>query len=152
MPGPARTPTAILQARGSWRAADRAKTEPQDDVQAPAAPKWLSKEAKAHWKFIVPILLSRRTLSVADLGHLVGMCEWWAEYVRAAARLNTWRSRYYVNPVDHPRVRMRSAWEQYSKIAQRFGLTPADKTKVNAAPPAKPKVDKPTVPVLRIAR
>jgi P27 family predicted phage terminase small subunit len=153
MPGPARTPQAILEARGSWLAKDRAKTDPHDDVRAPEPPRWLSKVGREHWTFIVPLLIARRTISAADFGHLVGMCEWWAEYVGAIAALRKLGKKSFKGHLlDHPRVRQRSAWEQYTKAAQRFGVTPADKTKVNAAPPAKPKVDKPTVPVLRIAR
>lgn len=38
------------------------------------APSWLSKEAKAEWKRILPSLAKRRILTVADLGSVENYC------------------------------------------------------------------------------
>jgi P27 family predicted phage terminase small subunit len=153
MPGPPRTPNEILTARGSWLAKDRAEAAPQDELAAPEMPAGLSKEARQHWQYIVPRLLTRRTISTSDVGHLVGMCMWWGEFTRAGAAVAKLAKKPFKGHlIDHPRVVMRSAWEQYSKAAARFGLTPADKSRVQAAPEEKKPEKKPAVPVLRIAR
>lgn len=153
MPGPPRTPTKILDARGSWLAKQRAADEPDDNVAAPEMPRDMGDEAERHWNYIVPKLLSRRTLTPSDFGFLVGMCQWWGEYARAAARVAKLdKSPFKGHVVDHPRVVMRSAWEQYSKAAARFGLSPADKSRVQAASEAKLPDAKPSFPILRIAK
>lgn len=42
--------------------------------KAPAAPSWLSAEAKKEWRRVVPILLERRILTNGDLGSLENYC------------------------------------------------------------------------------
>lgn len=42
--------------------------------KAPSAPAWLSKDAKAEWRRVVPILVDRRILTTADLGSLENYC------------------------------------------------------------------------------
>lgn len=42
--------------------------------KAPAAPGWLSSEAKKEWRRVVPILLERRILTTGDLGSLENYC------------------------------------------------------------------------------
>jgi P27 family predicted phage terminase small subunit len=140
MPGPAPTPTAILAARGSWRADERIN-EPQDAVAAPECPRWLKGEARKEWFRVVPILLARRTLSEADFGHLSGMCQWWGEYVNAVRRVRQLRGTFAGHPIDHPRVLKSQAWKEYAKAAQQFGLSPASRTRVSAAS-GKPTNDK----------
>ena len=41
---------------------------------APAAPGWLSKDAKAEWRRVMPGLVQRRILTRADLGSLENYC------------------------------------------------------------------------------
>jgi P27 family predicted phage terminase small subunit len=41
---------------------------------APAAPTWLSKDAKAEWKRVMPILVERKILTVADLASFENYC------------------------------------------------------------------------------
>ncbi len=42
--------------------------------KSPAAPSWLSDEAKREWKRVMPTLVERRILTVADLGSLESYC------------------------------------------------------------------------------
>lgn len=42
--------------------------------KAPSAPSWLSAEARAEWKRVMPSLVQRRILTVADLGSLESYC------------------------------------------------------------------------------
>ncbi|MHB2165725.1 phage terminase small subunit P27 family [Alsobacter sp. R-9] len=41
---------------------------------APKAPAWLSKDAKAEWSRVVPVLVERRVLTDADLGCVEAYC------------------------------------------------------------------------------
>lgn len=41
---------------------------------APRPPSWLSKDAAAEWRRVVPILVERRILTTADLGGLENYC------------------------------------------------------------------------------
>lgn len=42
--------------------------------KAPAAPAWMSKDAKAEWRRVLPALVDRRILTTADLGSLENYC------------------------------------------------------------------------------
>ena len=42
--------------------------------KAPAAPPWLSAEAKKEWRRVLPILIKRKILTTADLGSLENYC------------------------------------------------------------------------------
>jgi P27 family predicted phage terminase small subunit len=41
---------------------------------SPAAPTWLSAEAKKEWRRVLPVLVKRRILTKADLGSLENYC------------------------------------------------------------------------------
>lgn len=43
-------------------------------TKEPAAPSWLSAEAKKEWRRVLPILIERRILTTADLGSLENYC------------------------------------------------------------------------------
>ena len=157
MPGPSRTPTAILEARGSTLAKGREAAEPSDAVEVPPMPREVSedKDAREHWEYIAPRLVNRRTLAAAELGMLAGMCLEWGEYVRsirAIAKLVKSRKAYKGHLIDHPRVVRKGAFERYSKAAIQFGLTPSAKSRVQVTP--EPKVEKvrQQTPALRIAQ
>ncbi len=50
-------------------------TIPEDAItDAPRPPGWLSKEAKAEWKRVAPLLVSRGILSTGDLATLESYC------------------------------------------------------------------------------
>ena len=42
--------------------------------KAPSAPSWLSADAKAEWRRVLPILVERKILTTADLGSLENYC------------------------------------------------------------------------------
>jgi P27 family predicted phage terminase small subunit len=107
-----------------------------DEVAAPDCPLELSPDAKKHWDWIVPRLLKRRTLSEADMGLLAMMCVEYVEYMSAVHDLRTQvesKLPFKGCIVDHPRVRIKGAFERYSKAAMQFGLSPASKARVSAA-------------------
>jgi P27 family predicted phage terminase small subunit len=153
--GPAKTPTELLLARGNPHAKHANPAEPIDAVAAPEMPAGLSNGAQAHWGWIVPRLLARRTLAEADLGLLASMCVEYAEYMEAVAdlqKLKKSRKAYKGHLIDHPRVRMKGAFERYKQASDRFGLSPSAKARIQATPEEKKPAAKPTGLTLRIAQ
>jgi P27 family predicted phage terminase small subunit len=131
--GPAPTPSSILAARGSWRAKQN-PDEPADDVVAPDPPKWLKGEGRTHWNYLVPILLTRRTISLADFGALVKLCQAWQDSLSARKAIEAMGDQpYQGHAIDHPRAVMAAADKAYRDLAIQFGLTPSAKSRVNAA-------------------
>jgi len=140
--GPAPTPTSILNARGSWRAKGRAN-EPRPAAGAPPMPRWLSKEAKAEWKRIVPDLLALGVLTRVDRTALAAYCQAHAELVEATRLLEA-EGRILGVPVfnkagdqtgtvkkAHPAVRLqRDAFARVKVFLGEFGLTPATRAKL----------------------
>ncbi|MFG1332527.1 phage terminase small subunit P27 family [Xanthobacter autotrophicus] len=43
-------------------------------TEAPRPPAWLSRDAKAEWKRVAPVLVQRRHLTQTDLGMVEGFC------------------------------------------------------------------------------
>ena len=82
-PGPRPTPTRILNLRGSWRAMRNPK-EPQPKVAKPAAPAWLSDDAKAVFDVIAERLHATGVLTVADELALARYADLSVQYRRCA--------------------------------------------------------------------
>ena len=78
--GPAKTPTAILERRGSWRAKERTG-EPEFEDDVPQCPLWLRAEAKEAWEEIVPRLAAvPGLLKSVDRNALSRYCQTWAKW------------------------------------------------------------------------
>jgi len=126
--GPARTPTKVLEMRGSSRAKSR-KGEPEGPPGVPEPPKWLEGEARAEWDYLVPILETMRVLTRADRSALASLCEAWGEYrkcsdIVSAEGLTVVNARGNAN--RHPAsVAQQEAWTRWFRLMERFGLTPA---------------------------
>jgi len=71
--GRKRTPTAVLEARGSWRAKNRGP-EPQGDGKKPRCPRQLSDGAKKIWRRIVPAIAAKVPLCSLDTFALARYC------------------------------------------------------------------------------
>ncbi len=144
MPGPAPTPTKILNARGSWRAKIR-DGEPQLPVSRPSCPACLPAEAKSEWRRLVPQLIRMGVLSKVDRSMLTAYCEAWAELVEAVEFLEEHGKTFTTEKgyvVVHPYVAIRnSAVDRMKAIAARFGFTPADRARLRATPQEEPKKD-----------
>jgi len=84
-PGPRKTPKAVLQARGSWRARDR-----PDETSAvggePDCPEWLGHDARAVWSRMLPLLRALGTLADVDGYLLACYCDLVAMYGAASRR------------------------------------------------------------------
>ena len=135
------TPTAILEARGSWVAKARQKytPEPTPDVEAPDCPEWLSDSAKEIWFQLVPLLVSMRVQARIDAGSLARYCETFVQWKRAAEFLH---SNELVYPLTDKHGGFRgfapypqnALYEKYARILSgledRFGLTPSARTRI----------------------
>src|SRR3990167_3396955 len=85
--GPPKTPTVILNARGSWRGKTRAG-EPHAGVMSPIRPKWLQGDAKAAWEQLIPMLKAIGVVGRVDVFALTRYCKLWARWRDCEARID----------------------------------------------------------------
>ena len=143
--GKAPTPTAILAARGSWRAKLN-PTEPLPELGAPDCPAHLSDLAKEVWYQIVPRLVALGVLTRIDGNALARYCDAFIQWRRAAEFLNGHELVYPMKGKDgkvsalapYPQ---NALYEKYSRILSgieaQFGLTPSARTRIAAAQESK---------------
>ena len=111
------------------------KREPQPDSAIPTRPGWLLPEAKREWNRIVPQLSALGLLTVLDRGAVAGGCQWWAMYVDAVKDIALNGTTYttdtgYQGPRPSVGLALKS-WQQYLAFCARFGLTPADRSRLS---------------------
>ena len=82
--GPKPKPTALKIFEGNPGQRRLNLHEPKPTPGAPTCPGWLSREAKAEWKRVVPELERLGMLAKIDRAELAAYCQSWAEYVEAA--------------------------------------------------------------------
>jgi P27 family predicted phage terminase small subunit len=131
--GPARTPTKILEQRGSWRAKDR-EGEPDFTPSVPECPAFLDEVARAEWVRIVPELERQGLITLVDVAALAGYCQcmsrWQAaEKLIQAEGLTIEGS--HGGTVENPAVKIaRESMQLMRQFASEFGLTPASRSRV----------------------
>ena len=137
--GPPKTPTLVLQQRGS-HLAKRRLNEPKPTAGAPNPPTWLKGEALREWKRLVGELDAIGLLTAVDRAAFAMLCQAWGDYVAARADVERMGATFttpkgYV--AKNPMVTVRTdAFERWRKLAREFGLTPAARASL-----ATPKVD-----------
>ena len=72
--GPKPTPTAILKARGSWRAKDRPDADNSVPVERPVMPDFITGFARTKWYELCTLLLNARILTKLDAFCLARYC------------------------------------------------------------------------------
>ena len=149
------TPTAILKAQGSRRAAGRTG-EPTPPVTAPMPPKELNEQAMVEWRRIVPLLEEMNLLAQADRAALALYCQAFARW--QDAEKNIAEDGVIVKapsgyPVQNPYISISNgAIGQILKLLGEFGLSPSARTRLRPAAIAARKTEpRAAVPVLRIA-
>ena len=100
-----------------------------DELNAPA---WLSRDAKAEWSRVMPILIERRILTDADLASFENYCVAVGQ-VREMERLIK-RAGHVVEtqrgPRAHPAVKIQSdAMTRARLLASELGLTPVSRSR-----------------------
>ncbi len=136
--GPQKTPTAILERRGSSLLPNR-HDDPKPTMGDPGVPEWLSDEAKEAWTQHSAELVRWGLLTVVDGFAYSLLCQTYADYVDAVAVVRehdqiatSEKGAVY----QHPAVGiMNKASERLMKACREFGLTPSARSGMNVAPP-----------------
>lgn len=141
--GPRKTPTGILQLRGSWRAGvGKRISEVKVKSEVPNPPAMLNREGKAEWKRVVKELDALGLIAKIDRAGLSILCNAWSDYVGARSQLKKLKDRIYENEKGeikaHPFVKiMNDALTQWHRMCKEFGMAPA--SRAGLAPTSKPK-------------
>lgn len=101
-------------------------------VSSPKAPAWLTKQAKAEWQRIMPLLIERKILTEADMGSVENYCvatgqirEMQELIGREGSVVDSARG-----PRAHPAVRIQSdAMTRARLLAAELGLTPVSRSR-----------------------
>ena len=92
-------------------------------TKAPPVPSWLSKDAKAEWRRVIPGLVKRRILTRADLGGLENYCV-------ACGRVRELERALQEGGIDPVFVRMQDkAMQTARQLAAELGLTPVSRSR-----------------------
>jgi P27 family predicted phage terminase small subunit len=148
---PARKPTELLLLNGRGDGKDSAgrpvPLSPPFKRMAPDPPSWLSREAKAEWRRIVPALEKHDLIKPEDRGPLAAYCETWSRFVAAtrdvAANGLTVQNRSIRKDgtesvwwTKNPAVAVaQAASTELRHYAALFGLTPADERRIGTVTP-----------------
>lgn len=140
--GPAPRPAALklLNGTGPGRDSGGRVVEPPPNFhrEAPQPPSWLSREARAEWRRVVPGLERLDIVKSEDRAALTVYCETWARYVEAV-RMYRAEGMVVTNPDSgrrhaHPAVSIaNAAAAQFLRYAQEFGLTASAEHRLNNA-------------------
>lgn len=100
------------------------RTDAKAVAKVPAAPSWLSKDAKAEWRRIMPQLVERRVLTVADMAMVEAFC------VSIGRVREIERQIQAAGTVTPPHFRMQDKAAQTARqIAAELGLTPVSRSR-----------------------
>ncbi len=138
MPGPKRTPTKVLEARGSWLADARGK-EPKPAPGAPECPDWLSDDARPIWFRICGHLEAMGLLHACDEAAIARHAQLMARYIRVEARIQgyaDWEAQIpegttgkdlasIMMTLDKWHMRAGALNDKLLKLEREFGLTPS---------------------------
>jgi P27 family predicted phage terminase small subunit len=129
MPQRGRPPKPIAAHRldGTFRR-DRHGDDVREPSGKPTRPDWLSDTAAALWESLVPDLEERGIATAADWPELSAMCDWWSRYRQASEALD--RVDYADSKAYRLQILAGAAWKNFSSVASRFGLNPADRARL----------------------
>lgn len=105
-------------------------TDTEALTKAPPAPSYLSAQAKAEWKRIMPQLISRRILTRADLAGV----EAYASAVGICRQIEELRAGGLIDKVQFG-IWNRAA-QTARQLAAEYGLTPTSRQRIGSAAPA----------------
>lgn len=101
-------------------------------LAVPMPPAWLSKEAKAEWRRVAPILFNRRILTHADLGTLESYCTATGTVRDMQRRINQDGAIVSTEkgPKRHPALGVQNAAMMQARLlANELGLTPVSRSR-----------------------
>jgi len=144
--GPRRTPTRILQIRGSTLANSR--RDPDVPTGAPVCPDWIDEGAQDCWRQLVPQLEAVGLLSQIDANALARYCVAWSHWVAAEKFLKQYGTTYPIKDKDgniknfghFPQVTQSSRFaEQCRRLEAEFGMTPAARSGLDTSQVSTPR-------------
>lgn len=93
-------------------------------TKAPSASAWLSKEAKAEWRRIMPLLVERKILTDADMGSVENYCVSVGRVRQVEALIQS------TGDLDPAHFRMQDkAMQTARQLAAELGLTPVSRSR-----------------------
>ena len=129
-------PTAILRARGSWRAKINRK-EPTGHG-TPRCPAWLDSDAKAAWKALIPMLKRLGVLATADAFAIARYCDMLVEYKRLAVHVAECGS-VSADRISAEAKHKGELADKLLRLEQNFGLTPSARSRIQVSKKDSPK-------------
>ncbi|KAB0679527.1 phage terminase small subunit P27 family [Aureimonas leprariae] len=108
-------------------------------THVPKPPAWLSKDAKAEWKRVAPVLVERGVLTTADLATLEGYATAIGRVREAEATIRREGATYIAasGPKRHPAVTTQDAALKTARLfAAELGLTPYARSRTGMQAPA----------------
>lgn len=118
--GPQKTPTAILEKRGSWRAKTRKDEAVADGL--PECPVWLKGEARKHWFSISQKLANMGITGEVDEDKLAMYCTFYVLFLQELAK-----------PTRDPNVLVKYA-NVVDKLGSQFGMSPSARANMTTHP------------------
>ncbi len=132
--GPQKTPTKVLNMRGSWRGKAR-EDEPEAPQGRPRCPAWLRREAKNAWARLIPQLDEMGVLGMCDRNALARYCQMYAKWRVAEEFVAAHTEGVFVvrngdgsvkEVREYPQVAQAIRYgEQLLRLEREFGLTAA---------------------------
>jgi len=135
--GPAPKPTALVLLEGNRGKRPLNRREPKPREKAPPCPEHLDDRARQEWRRLVPILRRMRVLTEADQILLGNLCQAYSTLVKSQLKL-TETGHLLKSPNGYPLLNplvgiVNQSTETVIKIAREFGLSPASRTRLQAA-------------------
>ena len=122
--GPQKTPTAILDGRGSWRGKVR-KGDPRPEPYYPKCPEWMGLREQAVWDRLIPELFNLGIMTRLDA----------FAFSRYCAYSVLWLSEF--ENEDRKEGTLEKYSNQLSRLESSFGLTPSSRASLDVKSPDK---------------
>jgi phage terminase small subunit len=103
---------------------EKRRGELELDAEIPTAPEWMLPEALVEWSRLTSHPQYSKVLSRVDRGLLAIYCQLWARFVQGEKSGTPLQAAYVA---------------QMHSLASKFGLNPADRTKIRLEPEEKPR-------------
>lgn len=144
MKGRKRKPTALKQLAGNPGKGKLNEHEPEPELVLPPAPANLAEVGRAKWDEMSLLLFNQGVMTEMDQEMLHLFCQDYEMYVDAVKNMKDFGGPVVKtdkgNPIQNPYLSVANQCkERMIKILLEFGMSPASRSRVTAAPRAKPK-------------
>ena len=133
--GPKPTPTPLLLKKGSPKATrPNRRAEAKAKASKTTVPRWMSKEEKAVWRRVVPLLEESGLLATIDEAAVGRYCTNWVRWLKVRAEvlkdgetIIEHRTEYSITKVNPAAQAMHTIAAELHKLEAMFGMSPADR-------------------------